>query len=189
MTESTSTPIPESEDSRNLTLAALDRRLSEFIAREEKRKHWKDVVIPIVSALVALAGISTGAVLQFTAFRSQERLKQYEVTFLAKQKAYAQVMASVHALFLASATGSNDGTIRGVTALEADVFAVQPFLEVADQDGLWMDVQQFIALCWDSSRTRQSNDDKHLKEIAKSFTNQRDKIRQRLTQSLFRQQP
>lgn len=132
----------------------LDTRLSDFIDREEKRKHWKDTIIPILSLLVALAGILATTVVQVANLRSQASLKQYEVTFIAKQKTYAEVMASVHELFFSSMQQrSRDEFIRAINKLEADTFSIQPFLPSSEQDALWEEIHRLLSSA-SSNRSR-----------------------------------
>ena len=160
-------------------------RLSDFIDREEKRKHWKDTIIPILSLLVALAGILTTAAVQVANLRSQARLKQYEVTFIAKQKAYAEVMASLHQLFFSSMQQhSRDEFIRAIDKLQADTFSIQPFLPTSEQDALWEEIQQFVELFFQQQKQAPISEEQR-DEAVKSFTEQRDSIRQRLTRNLF----
>ena len=53
---------------------------------------WKDIVIPVSSAAVALAGVLSGVYTQRTASSVQMKMKEYEVTFWAKQHSYADVV-------------------------------------------------------------------------------------------------
>jgi hypothetical protein len=49
-----------------------------------KNTHW----VPILSAVVALAGITSGLVMQYINMQSEAKIKMYEVTFLERQKSY-----------------------------------------------------------------------------------------------------
>lgn len=174
----------DQDDGLSARIERLDTRLSGFIEREEKRKHWRDTVIPLLSLLVALAGILAATVVQVANIRSQTTLKQYEVTFVAKQKAYADVMASVHGLFFTSIQRSRDDLIRAVDKLQADTFSIQPFLTGSEQTALWEDIQQFIEFCLENHKQGSTSTEKR-DETINSFTEQRDKIRQLLTRNLF----
>lgn len=172
------------DDGLSDRIERLDTRLSGFIEREEKRKHWRDTVIPLLSLLVALAGILAATVVQAVNIRSQTTLKQYEVTFIAKQKAYTDVMASVHGLFFTSIQRSDDAFIGAVDKLQADTFSIQPFLTGSEQAALWEDIQQFVEICLENHKRGSTSPEKRNVTII-SFTEQRDKIRERLTRNLF----
>ena len=168
----------------NAQVERLDLLLSRFVEKEERRRHWKDAVIPLLSLLVALSGIVATVVVQVVSIHSQTELKQYEVTFITKQKAYSNMMASLHALFFARTQPSRNEFIAAIDKLQAETFSVQPFLSKRDQELLWDEVQQFIELClahYKQGSTRAETRDK----VIIAFTEQRDKIRLHLMKQLF----
>jgi hypothetical protein len=179
------TPSDESQtEGMTSRVERLDTRLSDFIDREEKRKHWKDTVIPILSLLVALAGIIATTVVQVVNLHAQARLKQYEVTFIAKQKTYAEVLASLHELFFSSTPQyPREAFIRAIDKLQFHTFSIQPFLPISEQDTLWEEIQQFIQLCYQQRQQTPTGEARD--EAVKLFTQQRDNIRQRLNRNLF----
>jgi hypothetical protein len=166
-------------------VAQLDAKLTEFIEREEKRKHWKDVVIPLLSLVVALSGIISAAFIQFASLQSQVSLKQYEVTYLAKQKAYSEVLSSMHSAFYSSVPQSKAEMLRAFDKLTTDVFSIQPFLRPAEQVMLNDDVQELIALCLKRYQLVEAGKD-DLDNWAGSFVDQKEKVRQRLSMWLFK---
>ena len=166
----------------------LTNALSDYIARSEKRSKWKDILIPTLSLVVALAGVLTSTFVQVATLRSQAELKQYEVTFLAKQKAYANLMASIQAMFFASTEESKETLFRNVDNVQAQAFAVQPFLSNRDQAALWQDTQALINTSIDNFKLHQSAS-KELEASTAQFLSQRDKVREQLSTSLFGKPP
>ena len=87
-----------------------------------------DIGIPLLSLLVALAGVLTSTVVQVYSISQQTTLKQYEVTFLAKQKAYAELMATIELAQESAADPSPDSNLMTAHAkMLTQVIAVQPF--------------------------------------------------------------
>jgi hypothetical protein len=62
-------------------------------------------------------------------------------------------------------------------------FSIQPFLPISEQDTLWEEIQQFIELCYQQRQQTPAGEARD--EAVKSFTQQRDNIRQRLNRNLF----
>ena len=165
-------------------VSALDTRLSDFIAKEEKRKHWKDIIIPLLSLIVALAGVLSASLIQYISLRSQISLKQYEVTFISKQKAYAEVMSAMHAAFFSSAPQSKAEMLQSFDKLTASAFAVQPFLRAAEQATLNDDVQELISLCLTRYKALEAGENDP-NSWSEAFIKQKEKVRQQLAKWLF----
>jgi len=136
-------------------LATLEPRLAGFLDRQEAKRRWKDTWIPLLSLLVALAGIGTGTFVQFVSLRTQSTLKQYEVTFLAKQKGYAEVLASLDHLFVTSRDDSHDNLVQTLMKVESTAYAIMPFLPEAKRYQLRDDVLQANEICLNVFKKRQ----------------------------------
>ena len=172
------------ENRLSTQIKELDSRLADFIIRETKVKFWKDAVIPILSLMVALAGIFTSMIVQFVSIRSQTDLKQYEVTFIAKQKAYSDFMATAHNLFFSSTEYVKDDIFFNMNKFQAQAFAIQPFLAKKEQDKLWQDVQAIIQISIDRFKQHRVGE-KDLDQSTNAFLARRDNLRQWLSVSLF----
>ena len=61
---------------------------------------WRDIWIPLLSTIVALAGVLTGAWLRTIDRKTQADLKKYELGFVVKQQAYAGFINSVADAFV-----------------------------------------------------------------------------------------
>ena len=184
-------PDPSTESKANPIagrVEGLATQLSEYIARAEKRNKWKDILIPTLALLVALAGVLASTLVQVATMRSQAELKQYEVTFLAKQRVYANLMSSIHAMFFSSTEASKETLFRNVDNVQAQIFAIQPFLSSADQAALWQDTQALIQVCVDSFKLHQLGSP-GLNATTTEFLSQRDKVRDRLSSTLFGSTP
>jgi hypothetical protein len=179
--ESKANPIVE-------RVEGLATQLSEYIARAEKRNKWKDILIPTLALLVALAGVLASTLVQVATLKSQAELKQYEVTFLAKQRAYANFMSSIHAMFFSSTEASKDTLFRNIDNVQAQTFAIQPFLSSADQAALWKDTQELIQTGVDSFKLHQSGSP-DLDAATALFLSQREKVRNTLSATLFGSAP
>jgi hypothetical protein len=180
--ESNSTATPPAEASAQVE--ELDVRLAAFLEREDKRKAWKDFVIPVLSLLVALAGVLATAFVQIKSIDAQASLKQYEVTFIAKQKVYAEILSSMHTLYITSSPENKEEMLRALDKLNAEMFAAQPLLPLAEQQAIYDQVQLFINLCLNRFQSLKSGAPESEQSVA-AFLAQRDLIRRRLNDGLF----
>jgi hypothetical protein len=165
------------------TLSANATQLSEHIERTEKRTHIKDIVIPALSLLVALTGVLATLILQISAQRSASELKQYEVTFIAKQKAYADLMGSIHELYAASAVGTKLAPIALESKVISNIYTIQPFMLPQDQERIQEEVFALINVCT-NTREAQSRDDSEGVPVPEFLTHLH-KVRDVLMKSLF----
>lgn len=125
----TDSSITEPQEILAERLAKLDARLVKYIESEEKRTHWKDIGIPMLSLVVALAGVLSAAGVQVYSLAKQTELKQYEVTFIAKQKAYSEFMASMQNFAALTSSAPLDTFIELLHKVQADAYALDPFLD------------------------------------------------------------
>ena len=66
----------------------LDRLRKGFIeARGERWRFFREIVVPIATVLVAIAALTSSALVQMTSMRSQAELKKFEVLTRPKQDA------------------------------------------------------------------------------------------------------
>jgi hypothetical protein len=83
-----------------ITNKDIHNRLNELeISILNKRDRWRDIVIPLVSVLVAFSGIALGAYIQYVTLKENKKLKTYEVTFEIKQKGYSNFVKSIEKLY------------------------------------------------------------------------------------------
>jgi hypothetical protein len=142
----------------------------------------KDYWVPLMSLAVALSGVFSGAVMQFYSEQSQTELKTFEVTFIAKQEAYAAFMASFHAAFTASVKGDSKQTEDITNALQIKYFALEPFLSEDAIRQIRDELRQYIHSCNDITARQQARDTPEFEQI---FTTTLEQIRTTLRFELF----
>jgi hypothetical protein len=75
-------------------------RLKELeISIKNRRDQWRDIVLPLVSILVAFSGIAVGAYIQYVTLKENKNLKTFEVTFEIKQKGYSNFVKAEEKLY------------------------------------------------------------------------------------------
>lgn len=168
------------------TLKSLFQSLSTNLTNALDRPSTKELLIPVISLLVAFAGIVSTSAIQIVGLRTQNKIKQYEVTFIAKQKAYADLMRSTHKAFNAGFEARSSGELRSaINELEISVYAVQPFLGSKDSSDLWEKGQELIGLSISGFEKRSKGINLVEDKTVDNFLRLRDKIRDQLTKSLF----
>lgn len=156
------------------------------IANVFSQPNSKDLIIPILSLFVALAGIVSTSAIQIVSLRAQSEIKQYEVTFLAKQKAYAAFMRSSHDIFNVAIDGGSSTDLKeAIGSLELNAYAIQPFLGANESSLLWDESQRLIELSLESFRSRQAKDHADVARSIDKFLDLRDRLRSHLKKELF----
>jgi len=142
----------------------------------------------VLSAIVGLGGLAFGILAHSATLKQEKELKQFEITFIAKQSAYASFINCLYRS-LSAALDKDPGLLfANEKELEALFFSLEPFLEQEDRRVEWDRLQQFFLFCT-SINNRQSLSDEDLEEIFGTFVEFRNEFRQSLFQSLFGQEP
>ena len=146
--------------------------------------RFKEIVIPLISAAIALLGALSGYIVNAWTERSQIELKMYEVTFPEKQKSYAHLMRLLSDSFYSAAWRQKDNHYKHIDDLEASHFGLEPFISESKRKATWEAIQEFIAFC-DQIRGHDPTTDMEIEIASKEFTAHRDKIRTLLFSELF----
>ena len=114
---------------------------------EMQTSRVREIWIPLLSTIVALAGVMSGVWIQNKRLNADVELKQFEVTFLEKQKSYASFMLALSDTFN-SAYQQNPIVLRQqIERLETTFFAMEPFLKSTPRTDIWNHIRQFQGLC------------------------------------------
>jgi hypothetical protein len=99
------------------SLGNLDKRLSDFLDKQDKRTAWKDIWIPLFATIVALTGVLSGVVIQQNTISTQLEMNRFQVTFDAKQKGYADFMSSLQNALTKSMEQDNQALVDSTDTL------------------------------------------------------------------------
>lgn len=167
-------------------LRSFFQSVSVALSNALAKPSTKELIIPILSLLVAFAGIVSTSAIQIASLRTQNEIKQYEVTFIAKQKAYADLMRSTHKVFYAGFDARSSGELKSsINELETNVYAVQPFLKPKESSILWEETQKLIGLSISGLESRRAGINATVDETVDNFLRLRDRIRGQLSKGLF----
>jgi hypothetical protein len=156
-----------------------------------EHKQTGSFTISVLSLLVALVSVLSTGVLQWNAQRTEVQLRSFEATFLAKQKAYSEMVASVDACLEAGRNPADLVDIWDVCVYPAQTrfAAVEPFLsndEVRDRLYEWVDDLTMAAFDLQGSWTPPGGD-RPPEDLIEEFWNLRQTLRRELYASLFSQ--
>jgi hypothetical protein len=143
--------------------------------------QWKEVVIPSIMATITIAGLASTVVMQKINNQMQVQLKHYEVTYLAKQNLYSDLMADLYRLTAAINTPRSPDIAPAVDKLETDTYAILPFLSVQGRKSLAGHMAEYQELC-----IKRREDPAHGQgSSGRSFLKKRDEIQELLIRELF----
>ena len=169
-----------------LALRSFCQSLSAALSNALAQPSTKELIVPVLSLLVAFAGIVSTSAIQIVSLRTQNEIKQYEVTFIAKQKAYADLMRSTHKVYFAGLDAKSMGELNSAfNELETNMYAVQPFLRSKESSILWEKTQNLIGLTLSDFKSRRAGINVDEDKTIANFLRLRDGIRDQLTQSFF----
>lgn len=138
------------------------------------------VFIPAGSFLVALVAVITPFLIQNINNNTQIKLKQYEVTYLEKQKLYASFMQNLTNAYYD--TGSNDiyQLVKDKDNIVSIYYGLEPFLEEDTRTTTWNTILQYFVFL-----DYASNNKSKIDETAGTFMSYRDDLRGKLYPKLF----
>ncbi len=154
-------------------------------AREEKTKRVAGIWMPVLSMLVALTAILSGAYLQSRGISSQAELKKYEVSFKPKEDGYGLFMRSVIDSYENAYKNNIDGLVTSLDKTESAYYSLEPFLSENERGYVWSEFQQFSFMCYEL-RQEPLNSPKRDK-FHDSFLGYKTWFRTHLYQALFGQ--
>jgi hypothetical protein len=144
---------------------------------------WRDVAT-VLSLIVALAGITGTMYSQWEAGRREIALKEYEVTFIEKQRLYMTFMQQMNTAFY-SAMEENRWEYRSnVDRLETVFYGLEPFLGPEESESIKDQLDQFQAFCYRVMDEKMMQGPKQDKALD-SFVTYRKYFRYKLFLSLF----
>src|SRR6266496_5362102 len=98
----------------------------------------KDIVVPVTSALVALAGVLSGVYVQRSAAWMQLKTKEYEISFLTKQKGYGEVVRLLGDCEKNLVEGDQADFSKNIAALQTQYLSLEPFIKrKTSRDVIW----------------------------------------------------
>ncbi len=154
-------------------------------AREQKVKKWTSLWIPILSSIIALAAVLSGAYVQTRSINTQVELKRYEVTFRTKQESYAAFMKYLFEAFDAASKRDSGLLVMSLDKIETTYFAIEPVIKTNERDEIWQKYQEFAAFCLDLKKKMQDSQITIDEESVKTFTDYRGYFRSKLFEALF----
>ena len=95
----------------------------------DQNKSIKEVWIPVLSLIVALAGVVGATFVQYWSGLSQARMKEYEVTFDEKHEGYTKLLINFEKLFSSAIRAEPQALHSHVIEIEAHIYSLEPFLE------------------------------------------------------------
>jgi hypothetical protein len=160
-------------------------RKTDAEAQEQKTKKWASLWVPILSSVIALTAVISGAYLQIRNNRTQVELKRYEVTYRGKQESYASFMKYLFGAFEGASKRNNDLLVKSLDGIEATYVAIEPLIRNSEREEIRQRYQQFTAFCYDI-RDKLKDPQKNIdNEAIKTFTDYRGYFRAKLFESLF----
>lgn len=138
------------------------------------------IIIPIGSFIVAIAGVVTPFFIENINNNTQIILKQYEVTYLEKQKLYATFMQQLTYSFYDTSGNDEYQVEKDKDTLVSVYYGLEPFLDENTRTTTWNTIQQYFTFLDYSFKDKDKRDEK-----AGTFISYRNDLRGKLYPKLF----
>jgi len=175
------------------------RRVSAEV-REEKIKRLTGIWIPILSTIIALVAVLSGAYLQLqtlslqkyiqdSSLAEQRSLKYYEVELKLRQEGYSAFMQHLNSAIENASTKNSYSLGVSLHEIESTYYNIEPFLVKSEMDQralLWNKYQEFATTA--SALTEQPVGTPKHAELETLIQAQKDYFRSELYKILFRSQ-
>ena len=150
---------------------------------------FKDILIPILSTIVALAGIASGVFMQQSATRSEIEMQKYEVTFTNNQKNYAEFMKYLQLAYRSATDKDENKYGQNVEQLMYNYYSMEPFLSEDGRRTLYDDIHSYLIFCTETLNYEDINQDgtdtQYALQNFLTYRHHEDKFRGTLCQELF----
>lgn len=110
---------------------------------EKKTDTYQNMILPLLSLVVALVSVFSNVFIQWWSIKNEASLKQYEVTFVEKQKNYSHFMQKLFDVYMDTSTRDGMALSKDESELEYSYFLLEPFLNDIDRNSLWNKIHQF----------------------------------------------
>jgi uncharacterized membrane-anchored protein YhcB (DUF1043 family) len=123
------------------------------VAKNNWKINLKDILIPVLSTLVALAGIASGFLMQRSTMQSQIEMKKYEITYTSNQKSYADFMQNFENAFTYAfqclGTGKNGPQITAsLDQMQYSYRMMEPFLNKSTKELMPDKIVKYSIFCY-----------------------------------------
>ena len=143
-------------------------------------------ILSLAVGIIGLAAIITSAVLQISNNNTQIELKRYEVTFSAKQQAYASLLYNFEDLYMKSTTNDIINMGSADDRLQLSYFTMEPFLKKDTRPFVWMLYLKFSTWCYNEVRdTYPTASQEERNKIAAQYADDMETLRIRIYPDLF----
>lgn len=152
--------------------------------KDERLKRWSSLWIPLMSTAIALLALSTTAFLQLRISRIQWDQKQYEVSFRPKVDGYTHFIQALYPSFNQAINRDISETLHTLGNADDGFVQLEPFLERATRDRIWIDYQNLVTFCLTTAQ-RENRADGGSDSLVSEFINRRERLRTELYDALF----
>ncbi|OGN93377.1 MAG: hypothetical protein A2Z75_08895 [Chloroflexi bacterium RBG_13_50_10] len=122
------------------------------------KSTFKEVLIPVLSTIVALAGIASGVFMQQSTNRSQIEMQKYEVTFTNNQKSYAEFMTYLQLTFKSALEKDKDNNLtHNFEQLTYNYYFMEPFLNEDSRLTTFDEINNFRDYCFNTKADENIN--------------------------------
>jgi CRISPR/Cas system CSM-associated protein Csm2 small subunit len=120
------------------------------IPKNNWKINLKDILIPVLSTIVALAGIASGFFMQRSAIQSQIETKRYEITFTSNQRSYAEFMQYLQDMFDDATLKNTNRIVQSLKQLQFNYYLMEPFLKDENsRDLVTVKISEYYSFCYD----------------------------------------
>jgi hypothetical protein len=176
-------------------------RSAQAESQEAKVKKWTSMRIPILSTIVALVAVISGALLQWAniqtqrqtqqqtletqrqALDTQRQLKYYEVELKPKLEGYSTLMNSMRESLKNADQRDGASTSASLDRARVAFYNIEPFLNYDEQEGMFEDFEKFIVICHElaGGKTQPfSSPEKRRREATALFVHLQDRLFEQL---------
>ena len=174
-------------------------RNAEVEKKGQMRSVFKDIWIPLLSAITAIAAIISSAHVQSASMKQQAESTRYQTTILAKYKAFSELMSKIDLAYNTSTHGEHSEVGQELLEVDRLYTYLRPFVAEAQRDLIRKDlddVEEAIrsvasesALVSESKKTKNGDEEKKHDGLRSrsmdAFTQKRDTIAKKLEKPLF----
>lgn len=160
------------------------------------KNNWslKDILIPVLSTLVALAGIASGIYTQRSSTQAQIEMKRYEVTFENNQKNYAEFMNYVRLIWKNAVGKDKEQHGQNVEQLMYSYYSMEPFLSENSRHIIFNEIDDFRGFCVDILNDQNINMEDTIEtpreiQMVQTYADHERKFRDTLCKELFGMKP
>jgi len=111
------------------------------------RRFFRDCIVPSITVVVLLGTLVFNYMIQVENNRKDITLKQYEVTFIEKQKSYALLIQQMDNTFFSAQAKDKELFYINMIKTRSSYFALEPFIPKEKHKEIYETVMDFQQLC------------------------------------------